>query len=204
MAEMDNNNEDNVVMDDKNNLLKTTEQDTNHPFIGIDVPLIGKENNKTDNDINSNDDDNNLTNDVIHEEKISLNESSNEKTSEVVLPSEAKVIKVTHFICNIIDDHKYQYLQEKTQSAWCKPNARFHGVQCKGCTKIFVHEKGDSEKTFKPSVRKALWCCPNEKQKCTYAICADCRLKESKKSSELSKNNKDEEINENMEVTMKE
>ena len=201
MAEMNNNNEESVVMDDKNNLLKTTEHDTNVPFMDIDVPLIGKEDNKTDNEIKSNDDDNNLKNDVIHEEKISLNESSNEKTSEVVLSSE-EVIEETYFICNIIADHKYQYLQEKTQSAWCKPNARSHGVQCKGCTKIFVHEKGDSEKTFKPSVRKALY--PNEKQKCTYEICADCRLKESKKNSELSKNDKDKEINENMEVTIKE
>ena len=139
---------------------------------------------------------------MLDEENIDLNVSSDAGKTEEIFTSEVKVIKVTHFICSIIDDHKYNYLQEKTQSTWCKPKALFHGVKCQVCTKLFVHEKGDSDKTFKPSVKKPLYAyCPNEKHKCTYAICADCR-----NSSEIAKQeiNKDKEINNDEEIAIKE
>ena len=196
MGELDNKKDEITQVQD--------EQDTNHPLIGIDVTLIDQEENMKNNEIDSKDKGNILTSDVQHEENIDLNASSDVPTTEEVLASGVMDIQVTHFICSLISDHKYQYLQEKTQSDWCKPNARFHGVKCQGCTKIFVHVKGDIDKTYKPSVRKQLWSCPNEKQKCTYAICADCQLKESIKDSLLSKQviNKDEELNNDMEVNI--
>ena len=183
-------------------------QDTNQPFMGLDVPLIEKEENNTDSKISSKNEDSIITNDVQHEENIDLSASSDVATTEKekVLTSDVKVVEVTPFICSIISDHKYQYLQEKTQSAWCKPRARFHGVQCQGCTKIFVHDKGDDDITYKPSVRRPLWSCPNEKHKCTYAICNDCRLKDSNKNNGLTKQviNKEEELDNDMEVTIEE
>jgi hypothetical protein len=81
--------------------------------------------------------------------------------------------KVKH-ICELKDDHRIQFLTEKSRSDWCKPNAMFHEVICRRCTKKFVHGKDDPETTVKPTVRKPMHVCPNEKHKCTFAYCHEC------------------------------
>jgi hypothetical protein len=217
VTETDKNNEKNVDNDVGNTLLKTKAlpalitklqngNDTNPPLMSLDVPFIEKEENNTDTKIFSTNEGSIIANDVQHEEDIDYSASSDVATTEKVLTSDVKSVDVKPFICSIISDHKFQFLQEKTQSAWCKPRARFHGVQCQGCPKIFIHDKGDDDVTYKPSIKRPLWSCPNEKHKCTYAICEDCRLKESIKNNKLSKQviNKEEELYNDMEVTKEE
>jgi hypothetical protein len=83
---------------------------------------------------------------------------------------------VTKFICEIDKEHECQFLAEKSNSAWCKPNAMFHEVLCQGdsCGKMFVNQIVKTEKNIKPSCKKPMHVCSNERSKCTYALCHDC------------------------------
>lgn len=168
-------------------------QGINLPFIDGNLPFIEKVQVIANSGISIEEDGRNILTDLQDDDDKELKE-----------PSKAHVVakvRCKHFVCNVVADHKYNFLQDKS-SAWCKPNARFHGIRCKGvCRRLFVHVKGDIEKTFKPSLKYPMYVCPNEKLRCTYAICADCRLKESRKSSEKREKIKiDEEIKNNEEV----
>ena len=91
--------------------------------------------------------------------------------------SETNNAPVTKFICTNIDDHRFQYLTDKGDANWCKPNAMFGGVRCQGvsCGRMFVHTKVVNQETeFRPTNTKPLHVCLNETIRCTFAYCHDC------------------------------
>lgn len=88
---------------------------------------------------------------------------------------------LTKKICVVIQDHQLHFLAEKTDPAWCKPNAMFHEVICQVCKNVFVHKILDPKKNIKPSVKRPMHVCMNEKLRCTYAICHACYDKGMKK-----------------------
>lgn len=86
---------------------------------------------------------------------------------------------ITKFICPIIADHKCQYLTEKGDANWCKPNGMFGGVRCQGdsCDKMFVHKIVNKETEFRATNKRPMHVCINERIQCTFAYCHDCYLK---------------------------
>jgi hypothetical protein len=84
------------------------------------------------------------------------------------------------FICTNIGDHRCEYLTEKGDANWCKPNAMFGGVRCQGesCGRMFVHTKVVNKETeFRPTNKRPLHVCLNETIRCTFAYCHDCYLR---------------------------
>ena len=86
---------------------------------------------------------------------------------------------VTKLICSIILDHRCQYLTDKGDANWCKPNAMFGGVRCQGesCGKMFVHKIVNKDIEFRPTNRSPMHVCSNERLQCTFAICHECYQK---------------------------
>ena len=98
-----------------------------------------------------------------------------EKDDETISSTET----ITKHICSNEKDHKFWFLAEKGNASWCKPNAMYGGVCCQGesCGKMFVSKVVNPETEFKPTVKKAIHVCGNEKNKCTFAYCHDCYKK---------------------------
>jgi hypothetical protein len=101
---------------------------------------------------------------------------------------------LTKKICVVIQDHQLHFLAEKTDPAWCKPNAMFHEVICQECDNVFVHKIIDPKKNVKPSVKRPMHVCMNEKLRCTYAVCHACYDKGMKKL--LSDKKEEDDVNE--------
>jgi hypothetical protein len=83
---------------------------------------------------------------------------------------------ITKYICTNVKDHAFWFLAEKGNASWCKPNAMYGGVRCQGesCGKMFVSKVVNPETEFKPTNKKPIHVCGNEKKKCTFAYCHDC------------------------------
>jgi hypothetical protein len=117
--------------------------------------------------------------DIMSNLTVDKDASQNNNVTEVDNDdlTETNNAPVTKFICTNIDDHRYQYLTEKGDFNWCKPNAMFGGVRCQGksCGRMFVHTKVvNKDLEFRPTNKRPLHVCLNETIRCTFAYCHDC------------------------------
>jgi len=122
------------------------------------------------------------TNTTTLEPQKELNSDDTKKQADEANASNASVSESDsyykyQFVCrwNHCD---YKKLVSMDNSAYCGNGARFDGVHCAdaNCQKLFVKinpKKGD-DTCFKPTIATPLYCCENNKERCTYAICHDC------------------------------
>lgn len=118
----------------------------------------------------------------LPEEAQELPEKLPTEEDSTVLPEEDDMTEgdeeeiINNFICHVKEDHQYKFLAEKTQSSWCRENSMYYQVRCQDCKKMFVDKKSKDKEEVKPTVKKPMHVCCNEKHKCTFAVCNDCYI----------------------------
>jgi hypothetical protein len=114
---------------------------------------------------------------VVHDKDDSQNNIT--EVATITLPTVTIDTTKDKFICNSTADHRCDFLTEKDNSQWSKPNGMYGGVRCQGenCGKLFVDKIVNPGNEFKASVRKPMHVCANKKLYCTFGYCHECYLK---------------------------